>query len=159
MLDDSGCDTRSVPRLPRQARVVLLLIAGLITATGWLVFAIAWEITWNDELALGGLVACLSGMAIIGMLSIFSRAEGEPHPPRGERATAERSVTRTAFDAWERAVRYLPGFLRRPRCSVPRGPHLREPHSCNGHRTQLHQFGEASGLQDELADVDGPAAS
>ena len=31
----------------------------------------------------GGLVACLFGMAIVGMLSIASRAEREPHRPRG----------------------------------------------------------------------------
>ena len=97
MLDDSGWNSWSVPRLPRQVRVVLLLVAGIITATGWLVFAIAWEITWNDELAGGGLVACLFGIAIVGMLSIASRAEREPHRPRG-------GATQRSFFTTPRAV-------------------------------------------------------
>lgn len=83
MLDDFGCHTWSVSRLLRQVRVVLLLIAGIITAAGWLVFAIAFKSTLNDELALRGLVVCLFGMAIVGVLSIASRAERETHRPRG----------------------------------------------------------------------------
>ena len=74
MLDDFGCDTWSVSRLSRQVRVVLLLIAGIITAAGWLVFAIALEFTLNDGLTLRGLVVCLFWMALVGVL-IASRAE------------------------------------------------------------------------------------
>ena len=83
MLDDFGCDTWSVSRLLRQVRVVLLLIAGIITAAGWLVFAIALEFTLNDGLTLRGLVVCLFGMALVGVLSIASRAERETHRTRG----------------------------------------------------------------------------
>ena len=85
MLDDFGCDTWSVSRLFRQVRVVLLLIAGIITAAGWLVFAIALEFTsgLNDGLTLRGLVVCLFGMALVGVLSIASRAERETHRTRG----------------------------------------------------------------------------
>ncbi len=60
-----------------------MLIAGIITAAGWLVFAIALKSTLNDGLALRGLVVCLFGMAIVGVLSIASRAERETHRPRG----------------------------------------------------------------------------
>ena len=49
----------------------------MITAAGWLVFAIALLSTVNDELALRGLVVCLLGMAVVGVLSIASRAERE----------------------------------------------------------------------------------
>ena len=84
MLDDFGCYTWSVSRLLRQVRVVLFLIAGIITAAGWLVFAIALEFTLNDELALRGLVVCLFGMALVGVLSIPSRVERETHRTQAE---------------------------------------------------------------------------
>ena len=83
MLDGFGCDTWSVSRLLRRVRVVLLLIAGIITAAGWLVFAIALEFTLNEGLTLRGLVVCLFGMALVGVLSIASRAEREKHRTRG----------------------------------------------------------------------------
>lgn len=67
--------TESVSRRLRQVQAGLLLVAGIITAAGWLVFAIALKSTLNDGLALRGLVVCLSGMAIVGFLSIASRAE------------------------------------------------------------------------------------
>ena len=97
MEDDFGCDTRSVSRLLRQIRVVLLLIAGIITAAGWLVFAIALEFTLNDGLTLRGLAVCLFGMALVGVLSIASPAERETHRTRGGAAqwsffTASRTV-------------------------------------------------------------------
>jgi hypothetical protein len=59
-----------------------LLVAGIITAAGWLVFSITLWSTLNDELALRGLVVCLFGMAIVGVLSIASRAEKGTHRPR-----------------------------------------------------------------------------
>jgi hypothetical protein len=74
----------SVVRLLRQVRVVLLLIAGIITAAGWLVFAIALKSTLNDELSLRGLVVCLFGMALVGVLSIASRAERETRRNRAQ---------------------------------------------------------------------------
>ena len=74
MPNDLGCNTWSVTRLLRQVRVILLLIAGIITAAGWLVFAIALEFTLNDGLILRGLVVCVSGLALVGVLSIASRA-------------------------------------------------------------------------------------
>jgi hypothetical protein len=83
MPNDFGCNTWSVTRLLRQVRVVLLLIAGIITAAGWLVFAIALEFTLNDGLILRGLVVCVSGMALVGVLSIASRAERDTHRTRG----------------------------------------------------------------------------
>lgn len=83
MPNDFGCDTWSVSRRLRQVRVVLLLVAGIITAAGWLVFAVALEFTLNDGLILRGLVVCLLGMALVGVLSIASRAESETHQTRG----------------------------------------------------------------------------
>jgi hypothetical protein len=70
-----------------------LLIAGIITAAGWLVFAIGWKIAWNDEVLLRGLVVCLFGMALVGMLSISRRAQREPHRPPG--GTTQRSFFTT----------------------------------------------------------------
>ena len=75
--------TWSVSRRLRRVRVFLLLVAGIITAAGWLVFAIALKSTLDDELALRGLVACLFGMAMVGVLSIASRAERETRRTRG----------------------------------------------------------------------------
>ena len=70
-------------RLLRQVRVVLLLIAGIVTAAGWLVFAIALEFTLNDGLTLRGLVVCLVGMALVGVLLLASRAERDAHRTGG----------------------------------------------------------------------------
>ena len=54
-----------------------MLIAGIITLAGWLVFAIALEFTrgLNEGLILRGLGVCLLGMVLVGVLSIASRAE------------------------------------------------------------------------------------
>ncbi|MGZ5393481.1 MAG: hypothetical protein ACXWD3_17035 [Mycobacterium sp.] len=60
-----------------------MLIAGIITAAGWLVFAVALEFTLNEGLILRGLVVCVFGMALVGVLSIASRAERETHRTGG----------------------------------------------------------------------------
>ena len=70
-----------------------MLIAGIITAAGWLVFAIALEFTLNDGLILRGLVVCLCGMAFVGVLSIASRAGRENHRTGG--GAAQRSFFTT----------------------------------------------------------------
>ena len=56
-----------------------MLIAGIITAAGWLVFAIALEFTLNDGLTLRGLVVCVVGMALVGVLLIATRAQRQTH--------------------------------------------------------------------------------
>jgi len=73
-------------------------MAGIITAAGWLVFAIALEFTLNEGLILRGLVVCLLGMALVGVLSIASREERETNRTRGE-ATRGSFITtpRTVF--------------------------------------------------------------
>ena len=62
-----------------------MLIAGIITLAGWLVFAIALEFTrgLNEGLILRGLGVCLFGMVLVGVLSIASRAERETPRTRG----------------------------------------------------------------------------
>lgn len=77
------CNTGSVSWLLHRVRVGLLLIAGIITVAAWLVFAIALQFTLNDELALSGLVVCLLGLALVGVLSIASRPGRVTHRTRG----------------------------------------------------------------------------
>ena len=47
-------------------------------------FVIAWEMTWNDDAALGGLLVCLAGMAISGLLSLFGQEERGLHVSQDE---------------------------------------------------------------------------
>jgi hypothetical protein len=59
--------------------------------------------SWNDEWALGALVVCLPGIAVIGLLSMLSRAQAGQRQPRD--GAAQRPFLSTPH------VVYLTGWL------------------------------------------------